>query len=105
VAPSTWTPWFENFDNIFGSISRIRGVPNGVDQRVHLQHEEVNVLSDDEDTIPTIPLNKTPLSTLDTPKTKATKQPHCFGQVNKNLEKKKLTIGDHAIASAIIIFF
>jgi hypothetical protein len=69
---------------------------------VHLQHEEVNVLSDDEDTIP---LNKTPSSTLDTPKTKATKQPHCFGQVNKSLEKKKkkkLDVGDHAIASAII---
>jgi hypothetical protein len=42
---------------------------------------------------------------LDTPKTKATKQPHCFGQVNKSLEKKKkkkLDVGDHAIASAII---
>jgi hypothetical protein len=102
VAPSTWTPWYEIFDNIFGSISRTRGVPNGVDQKVHLQHEEVNVLSDDEDIIPTIPLNKIPSSTLDTPKTKATKQPHYFGEMNKSLEKKKLAIGDHAIASAII---
>jgi len=69
---------------------------------VHLQHEEANVLSHDEDTIP---LNKTPSSRLDTPKTKATKQSHCFGQVNKSLEKKKkkkLDVGDHAIASAII---
>ncbi len=102
MAPSTWTPWYEIFDNIFGSISRNRGVPNGVDQRVHLQHEEVIVLSDDEDTIPTIPLNKTPSSTLDTPKTKATKQSHCFGQVNKSLEKKILAIVDHAIVIAII---
>ncbi len=79
-------------------------MPNGAYQRVHLEHEEVNVLNDDEYTIPTIPLNKTPSRTLDTPKTKAAKQPHFFGQVNKNLEKKnkKLTIGDHAIASAII---
>jgi hypothetical protein len=106
VALSMWTPWYEIFDNIFGSIYRIRGVPNEVDQRVHLQHEEVNVLSDDEDTIPIIPLNKTPSSTLDTTKTKATKQPHCFGQVNKSLERKRrLTIGDLAIASAINEFF
>ncbi len=79
-------------------------MPNGVYQRVHLEHEEVNVLNDDEYTIPTIPLNKTPSCTLDTPKTKATKQPHFFGQVNKNLEKnnKELTIGDYAIVNAII---
>ncbi len=74
---------------------------------VYFQHEEVNVSSDDEDIIPTIPLNKTPSSTLDTPKTKATKQPHCFGQVIKSLDKKKkkLAIGDHSIASAIIKMF
>jgi hypothetical protein len=44
---------------------------------------------------------------LDTPKTKATKQPHCFGQVIKSLDKKKkkLAIGDHSIASAIIKMF
>jgi hypothetical protein len=71
-----------------------------------VQHEEVNVLSDDEETIPTTPPNKTPSSTLDTPKTKIAKQLHCFGQVNKSLEKKRrLTIGDHAIASAITKFF
>jgi hypothetical protein len=78
VAPSTWTPWYEIFDNIFGSISRIRGVPNGVDQRVHLQHEEVNVLNDDEDIIPTIPLNKIPSSTLDTPKNQSNKTTPLF---------------------------
>ncbi len=70
-----------------------------------MQHEEVNVLSDDEETIPTTPPNKTPSSTLDTPKTKVAKQPHCSGQVNKSLEKKrKLTVGDQAITSAITEF-
>ncbi len=71
-----------------------------------MQHEEGNVLNDDEETIPTTPPNKTPSSMLDTPKTKVAKQPHCFGQVNKSLERKRrLTIGDLAIASAINEFF
>jgi len=35
VAPSTWTPWYDIFDNIFGGIARIMSVPNGVDQGVN----------------------------------------------------------------------
>jgi hypothetical protein len=34
VAPSTWTPWYEIFDNTFGSSFKIKGVPNGVNQKV-----------------------------------------------------------------------
>jgi hypothetical protein len=34
VAPSTLTPWYDIFDNIFGVIARITCVPNGVNQGV-----------------------------------------------------------------------
>ena len=76
---------------------------------MHLQYSEVNVLSDDDDAVPSTP---PPLSTSvgatssQTPCTKAANQPGCEGQVNKsaNKKKRKLLTGDEAIANAITHF-
>ena len=40
ASASTWIPWYEIFDNIFGGTAKINGVPHGVDQGVRLQHSE-----------------------------------------------------------------
>ena len=76
---------------------------------MHLQHSEVNVLSDDDDAVPsTPPPHFTPASITSshTPCTKVVNQPGCEGQVNKNTNKKKrkLLANDEAIASAITHF-
>ena len=76
---------------------------------MHLQHSEVNVLSDDDDVVSsTLP----PPSTLvdatssQTLRIKAVNQPDCEEQVNKsaNKKKKKLLASDEAIANAITHF-
>jgi hypothetical protein len=64
-------PSYGLFDNNFGDYIKIKVVLDGVNQQVHLQHEKVNVLSSDEETIISIPLHKDPTCTLNTPKTKA----------------------------------
>ena len=59
---------------------------------MHLQHSEVNILSDDDDAVPsTPPPPSTPIgaTSLQTPRTKAANQPNCEGQVNKSINKKK----------------
>jgi hypothetical protein len=61
----------KSLTTFFGDYIKIQGVLNGVDQRVHLQHEKANVLNVDEKTILNIPLNKDPTCTLNTPRTKA----------------------------------
>jgi hypothetical protein len=71
ATPLKYIPSYEIFNNIFGDSIKIKGVLNGVDQRVHLQHEKANVLNVDEKTILNIPLNKDPTCTLNTPWTKA----------------------------------
>ena len=76
---------------------------------MHLQHSEVNVLSDDDNVVPsTPPPPSTPVgaTSSQTPRTKAANQLGCEGQVNKsaNKKKRKLLAGDEAIASAITHF-
>jgi hypothetical protein len=95
-APSDWTPWYEIFDNMYGGTARINGLPQGVDQGVRTEHEEVEILSDDEVLVaPTA----TPLS----PRSKACQNPQAPDQVNKsaNKRKRKVSAGDSAIADAI----
>jgi len=29
--PSSWTPWYKIFDNIFDGIAKINGVPHNID--------------------------------------------------------------------------
>ena len=106
---STWIPWYEIFDNILVGTAKTNVVPYSVDQGVYLQHSEVNILSDDDDAIPSTP---PPLSTpagatsSQTLRTKAANQLGCKRQVNKsaNKKKRKLLAGDEAIASVIIHF-
>jgi hypothetical protein len=66
----------------------------------------VQELSNDEEDISHKPPTKSSSTTSDTPHTRTAKQPHCGGQVNKLIEKKRrrLTAGDRAIASAISEF-
>ena len=76
---------------------------------MHLQYSEVNVLSDDDDAIPStppLPSTTAGATSSQTPCTKAANQPGCEGQVNKsaNKKKRKLLGGDEAIASAITHF-
>jgi hypothetical protein len=86
--------WYEIFDNMYGGTARINGLPQGVDQGVRIEHEEVEILSDDEVLVaPTA----TPLS----PRSKACQNPQAPGQVNKSANKRKLTVGDLTIADAI----
>ncbi|KAG0594759.1 hypothetical protein M758_UG106800 [Ceratodon purpureus] len=107
AAPTRW-PWYEIFDNMLGGTAKIRGVPHGVDQGIRMPHEEIHNLSDDDDEESTP--NATPTKANSTapilPRTRAAKQPHCVGQLNKSAEKRrrKLSAGDHAIASAITDF-
>ena len=109
VPPSSWTPWYEIFDNIFVGTAKTNGIPHSVDQAVHFQHSKVNVLSDNDDAVPsTPPPPSTPVgaTSSQTPHTKVANQPGCEGQVNKsaNKKKKKLLAGDEAIISAITHF-
>ena len=67
----------------FAGTAKTNGILHGVDQGVHLQDSEVNVLSDDDDdAVPSIP---PPPSTLvgatssQTRRTKATNQLGCEG--------------------------
>ena len=82
ILPSSWTPWYEIFDNIFAGTTKTNGVSHGIDQSVYLQYSEVNILSDDDDIVPSTP---PPLSTLaggtssQTPHTKSTNQHGCEG--------------------------
>jgi len=48
--PLDW-PWFERFDNIFFSTTKINGILNVIDQGVHLMNFEIEVMnvSGDED--------------------------------------------------------
>ena len=106
AAASTWTPWYERFDNIFGGTAKINGVPNGLDQGVRLKHSEAFVLSDDdEDTLPTPPPHPSAPNTASShsPRSEAVNQPGCEGQVNRNAgkRKRKLAMGDESIVSAI----
>ena len=76
---------------------------------MHLQHSEVNVLSDDDDIVPSTPPPPSihvGATSSQTPCTKAANQPGCEGQVNKsaNKKKRKLLAGDEAITSAITHF-
>ena len=73
--PSTWTSWYEIFNNIFVGIAKTNGVPHGVDQGVYLQHSEVNVLSDNDDVVPSTPPSfstSVGATSSQTPRTKAT---------------------------------
>jgi hypothetical protein len=108
--PSTWTPWYEIFNNIFGGTTKIDGVPHGVDQGVRLQHSETLILNDDDgDTLP----NSPPISSVagatssHSPRTHAVNQVGCKGQVNRSARKKKKKLGamDESIAAAINNFF
>jgi len=107
AAPTRW-PWYEIFDNMLGGTAKIRGVLHGVDQGVHMPHEEIHDLSDDDDeeSTPNATPPKANSSTPISPRTRAAQQPHCTGQLNKSAEKRKrkLNAGDHAIASAITNF-
>jgi hypothetical protein len=40
--PFDW-PWFEHFDNIFSGTTKINGVPNVIDQGVHVMNFEIKV--------------------------------------------------------------
>jgi hypothetical protein len=81
---------------MYDGIARINRLPQGVDQDVRIEHEEVEIMSDDED--PAAP-TATPLS----PRRRACQNPQAPGQVNKssNKKKRKLTTGDSAIADSI----
>ena len=82
VPPSSWTPWYEIFDNIFAGTAKTNSIPYGVDQGVHLQHNKVNILSDDDDAIPsTPPPSYTPVSATSsqTSRTKAANKLSCEG--------------------------
>jgi len=74
-----------------------------MDQRVHMPHEEIHDLSDDDDeeSTPNATPTKANSSTPISPRTRAAQQLHCSGQLNKSVEKRKrkLSAGDHAIAS------
>ena len=86
--PSTWTPWYEIFDNIFGGTAKIRGILGGIDQGVRKEHEEtIDVSSEDDET----PVHSTPntqtapgAASSQSPRTQAVNQPGCEGQVNKS---------------------
>ena len=105
--PSTWTPWYEIFDNIFGGTAKIRGVHGGIDQGVRKEHvETIDVSSEDDET----PIHSTPntqtapgAASSQSPRTQVVNQPGCEGQVNKsaNKRKRKLALGEEGIASAI----
>jgi hypothetical protein len=86
--------WYEIFDNMYGGTARINGLPQGVDQDVRTEHEEVEILSDDEVLV-------APTTTLLSPRSRACQNPHAPCQVNKSANKRKLTVGDLTIADAI----
>jgi hypothetical protein len=52
--PSNWTPWDEIFDNMYGGTTRMNGFLQDVDQDVMIEHEEVEILIDDEVHVPFI---------------------------------------------------
>jgi len=48
--PLNW-PWFECFDNIFFNIAKTSGIPNAIDQSVHVMNAKIKVVnvSDEKD--------------------------------------------------------
>jgi len=92
---------------MLGGTAKMRGVLHGVDQRVHMPHEEIHDLSeDDEESTPNATPTKANSTTPISPRKKVAKQPHCISQLNKSIKKRrrKLSTGDYAIASAITNF-
>jgi hypothetical protein len=78
---SNW-PWFECFNNIFSSIAKISGIPNAINQGVHVMNYEIEVVnvSDEEDVqTPQMPNN-------------SQKQTPVFGDDNASLEIPHLLI-------------
>lgn len=51
-ASTTWQPWYELSDNIYGGIRKINGFFREVDQGVRIQHAEFGFLSDDDELVP-----------------------------------------------------
>jgi hypothetical protein len=45
ASPSDW-PWFEIFDQMFGSTTKINGIPNAIDQGVQNLHSHFEVSDD-----------------------------------------------------------
>jgi len=93
---------------MLGSTAKIRGVPHGVNQGVHMPYKEIHDLSDDDDeeSTPNTTSTKANFITPISSRTRTAKQQHCTSQLNKSVEKwrKKLNVGDHVIASVIINF-
>ncbi|KAG0573278.1 hypothetical protein KC19_VG164400 [Ceratodon purpureus] len=71
-----------------------------------MPHEEIHLSDDDEESTPKATPTKANSTAPISPRTRAAKQPHWVGQLNKSAEKRrrKLSAGDHAIASAITDF-
>ncbi len=42
ASPFNW-PWFERFDQMFGGIAKINGIPNVVDHGVHNLHSHFEI--------------------------------------------------------------
>jgi hypothetical protein len=81
---------------MYGGTARINGLPQGVDQGVRIEHEEVEILSDDE-------VHVAPTATPLSPRSRTCQNPHAPSQVNKsaNKRKRKLIVEDSAIVDAI----
>jgi hypothetical protein len=56
ASPSNW-PWFERFDQMFGSITKINGIPNAIDKGVQNLHSHSKIqtfeVNDDDVTLGT----------------------------------------------------
>jgi hypothetical protein len=123
ASPFDW-PWFETFDQMFGSIAKINGIPNAIDQRVqNLQsHSEVQTFEvSNEDVTQGIQEHSSPPQQVfvfnhgneeevhapsigsNTLRTRACKLPSVQGKVNKRMENKrrKLDVASSAIIDAI----
>ncbi len=50
TSASNW-PWFEHFNNIFSSITKISGISNAIDEGVHVRNSKIEIVnvSDEED--------------------------------------------------------
>jgi hypothetical protein len=123
ASPFDW-PWFERFDQMFGGIAKINGIPNAFDQGVQNLHSHSEVQTfevSDEDVTQGIQEHSNPpqqvlvfshgneeevhapLVGSNTLRTRTCKLPNVQGKANKRMESKrrKLDAGSFAIADAI----
>ncbi len=48
-------PWFDHFDNVFSSTAKINGIPNAIDQGMHVMNSETKVVNvNDEEDVQTL---------------------------------------------------